>query len=281
MKRLATSLCALLVLATTALTAQSSSSSLALVDSSMSDGNGGVHSMKTMPTASRASKPFSQFGFGGGVSPLGIGMSAATNLNKYMNLRGTGNLFNYTVSNFTTNGFSVGAKLNLASAGTSVDFYPFPNHGFRLSPGVLFYNANAASASFNVASGQSFKLNGVDYYSSAASPVTGVGNLGLHTQKTSFTATTGWGNMIPRRGGHLSFPVEIGAAFTGSPSLNMTLTGVACDQTMVYCMNVGTDPTIQSNLQAQIAKYQKDLDILKVYPIASFGVAYSFGSRTR
>jgi hypothetical protein len=281
MKRFATSLCALLVLATTALTAQTYSSSLALVDSDMSDGNGGVHSMKTMPASSRASKPFSQFGIGGGVSPLGVGMSVATNLNKYMNLRGTGNVFNYTVNNFTTNGFSVGAKLNLASAGTSVDFYPFPNHGFRLSPGVLFYNANAASATFNVASGQSFKLNGVNYYSSAASPVTGVGNLGLNSQKASFTATTGWGNMIPRRGGHLSFPVEIGAAFTGSPSLGMTLTGVACDQTMVYCMNVGTDPTIQSNLQAQIAKYQKDLDILKVYPIASFGIAYSFGSRTR
>jgi hypothetical protein len=281
MKRLATSLCALLVLATSALTAQSSSSSLTLIDSAMSDGSGGVHSMKTMPTASRASKPFSQFGIGVGVSPLGVGMSVATNLNRYMNLRGTGNLFNYTVNNFTTNGFTVGAKLNLASAGTSVDLYPFPNHGFRLSPGVLFYNTNAASAVFNVASGQSFKLNDVNYYSSAANPVTGVGTLGLHTQKTAFTATTGWGNMIPRRGGHLSFPIEIGAAFTGSPSLNMTLTGIACDQTMVFCMNVATNSQIQSNLQAQVAKYQKDLDILKVYPIASFGIAYSFGSKTR
>src|SRR5258708_5593735 len=111
MKRLATSLCALLVLATTALTAQSSSSSLTLVDSSMSDGSGAVHSMKTMPTSTRGSKPFSQFGLGAGVSPLGIGMSVATNLNEYMNLRGTGNLFNYPVNNFTANGFTVGAKL--------------------------------------------------------------------------------------------------------------------------------------------------------------------------
>jgi len=34
----------------------------------------------------------------------------------------------------------------LATAGASVDYYPFASHGFRLSPGVLFLNRIAASA---------------------------------------------------------------------------------------------------------------------------------------
>ena len=52
--------------------------------------------------------------------------------------------------------------------------------------------------------------------------------LGLNTHKPAFTMTTGWGNMIPRRGGHWSVPFEIGAAFTGAPSLNVLLSGVGC-----------------------------------------------------
>jgi len=282
MKRLATSVCALVLSAAAALAAQSSSSSLTLIDSVVPDGGGGgaVHSMRTMPSATRVTKPFSRVAFGGGVSPLGISMSMATNLNRHVNLRSTGNLFNYTINNFTTNGFTVGGKLNLASAASALDFYRFPNHGVRLSPCVLFYNQNAASATFNVSAGQSFTLNDVTYYSSAAHPVTGLGTLGLHTRKTSFTATTGWGNMIPRSGGHWSFPVEIGAAFIGSPSLNMNLSGFACDSTGVYCMDVATNSQIQSNLQAQVAKYRKDLDPLKTYPIASFGMAYSFKTRS-
>jgi hypothetical protein len=279
-KRILSAASAIALCAGVALFGQSSSSSLKLIDSSSAEGAGaGIHSMKTLPSKSRSSKPFSAIAFGGGVSPLGVNMQMATNLNRHVNLRGTGNIFNYNISNFTTNGFTVGGKLNLTSASTAIDLYPFANHGFRISPGALLYNQNAASANFSVTPGQSFTLNNTTYYSSTTNPVTGLGVLGLHPQKTAFTATTGWGNMIPSRGGHWSFPVELGAAFTGAPTLNMNLTGVACDKTGVYCMNVGTDPTIQANLQAQVAKYQKDLNPLKTYPIVSFGLAYSFTTR--
>lgn len=278
MKHLASSL-GVLLLSAVCLSAQSSSS-LALLDSNESDG-AGVHAVRSWhPAAPNTMKPFSHIAFGGGISPLGVNMAMATNLNRYINLRGTGNIFNYTVNNFTTNGFTANGKLNLASAGTSIDIYPFPNHGLRFSPGVLFYNQNGLAANATVAAGQSFTLNSVNYYSSASNPVTATASLGLNTHKQAFTATTGWGNMISRRGGHWSFPVEIGAAFTGSPSLNMTIAGTACDQTGVYCVDVAQNQQIQANLQAQIAKYQNDIDPLKVYPIASFGLAYSFNTRS-
>jgi hypothetical protein len=277
MNRLSVSACALL-LSAAALSAQSSSSSAALVDSFASEGGGAIHSTRSMSPRSSSVKPFSRVAVSGGMSALGVNLSMATNLNRYMNLRGTGNIFNYNVNNFTTNGFTANGKLNLASAGTSVDFYPFPNHGLRFSPGVLFYNQNALTANATVAPGQSFTLNDTTYYSSVSKPVTGSASLGLNTRKQAFTATTGWGNMIPRNGGHWSFPVEIGAAFIGTPSLNMNIAGVACDSTGVYCVDVAANSQIQANLQAQVAKYRKDLDPLKTYPIVSFGVAYSFKS---
>jgi len=280
-KRILSAVSAFALCAGVVLFGQSSSSSLKMIDSSAAEGGGGagIHSMKTLPPKSRSSKPFSAIAFGGGVSPLGVNMQMATNLSRHANLRGTGNIFNYNLNNFTTNGFTATGKLNLTSASTAIDFYPFANHGFRISPGALLYNQNAASAAFSVAPGQSFTLNNTTYYSSATNPVMGRGDLGLHPQKTAFTATTGWGNMIPRRGSHWSLPVEIGAAFTGSPTLKLNLTGFACDSTGAICTNVGTDPNIQANLQAQVAKYQKDLNPLKTYPIVSFGLAYSFTTR--
>jgi hypothetical protein len=225
-------------------------------------------------------KPFSRLAVEVGVSTLGVNLQVATNLDKHINLRATGNVVQYDVNNISTNGFNVDAKLNLATAGASVDFYPFANHGLRFSPGVLFLNQNAASAAFSVAGGTTFTLDNVTYYASTSNPVTGAGDLALHSQNPAFTLTAGWGNVIPRKGGHLSFPVELGVAFIGAPALNIALTsGQVCDANGQNCVDVATDQSVQSNLQAQIAKYKSDLDPLKTYPIASFGVAYSFHVR--
>jgi hypothetical protein len=238
-----------------------------------------VTSLATKPQDSTV-RPFSRLAFGGGVSPLGINLQAAVNANRYINLRGVGNIFNYTVNNISTNGLNINGKLNFATAGASVDFYPFPNHGFRLSPGALFYNQNAVTADVTVAGGTSFTLNNVKYYASSTNPITGNGGLGLNSRNPTFSMTTGWGNMIPRRGGHWSFPFEIGAAFVGAPTINMALTsGQACDAQGQNCVNVATDPTVQANLQAQIAKYKNDVNPFQYYPIVSFGAAYNFKLR--
>lgn len=230
------------------------------------------------PTSTSA--PFSRMAIGGGVSAMGINMQVAVIANRYMNLRGVGNFFNYTVDNISTNGFEASGKFNLATAGASVDFYPFPYHGFRISPGALFYNQNRVTATMTASAGTSFTLDDYTYYSSQASPVTGSGALGLNTSNPAFTITTGWGNMIPRRGGHFSFPFEIGAAFIGTPSVNFALNGgQVCDTNGQNCVNVATDPTVQSNLQAQIAKYKNDVNPYRYYPILSMGMSYSFGLR--
>jgi hypothetical protein len=234
------------------------------------------------------SRPFSHIAFGAGVSPLGIQLQAATNLSSHFNLRGTGNVFNHS-TNFTSNGINATAKLNLASAGAAVDIYPF-HVGFRLSPGVLFYNQNQLTAGAAVPGGTSFTLNGTTYYSAntnsgtGATPINGSGVLGLNTTKPAFTITTGWGNMIPRKG-HWSVPVELGVALIGAPTVNVNLGGWACyDQAQTQCANIGsaTNPiaiAVQSNLTAQVAKWTSDLNPLKTYPIISVGVAYSFHLR--
>ncbi|MDR3774883.1 MAG: hypothetical protein P4L26_16130, partial [Terracidiphilus sp.] len=232
--------------------------------------------------------PFSEIALGGGIGSLGIQLQAATNLSSHFNLRGNGDFFNYS-RNFTSNGLSADAKLNLASAGAAVDIYPF-RVGFRLSPGVLFYNQNQLTAAVTVPAGSSFKLSGTTYYSAntnagtGAAPVNGTGTLGLNINKAAFTVTTGWGNMIPRHG-HFSVPFEVGVAIIGAPTVNVNLGGWAClDQAQTECSNLA-DPTnpiaiaVQGNLATQVAKWTSDLKPLNTYPIVSIGVAYSFHVR--
>lgn len=274
--------------ATSLLSAQSYSSSFVGAGAAP---EGGHAIVQTAPAYSApTSRPFSRVGFGVGVSPLGVQLQATTNLAPHVNLRGTGNLFGYS-TNFTTSGITADAKLNMRSAGAAVDIYPF-HRGFRVSPGLLFYNNNQVTASANVPGGTSFTLNNQTYYSANANPVTGAtpvnGNalLNLHTTNPAFTITTGWGNTLPEHG-HWSFPFEVGVALTGAPSLNVNLGGWACyDKAQTLCTNINskTDPIaleIQDNLHTQVSKWTNDVDPLKTYPIASFGVAYNFSVRSR
>ena len=227
-------------------------------------------------------KPFSRIGESVGVGLMGVNIQAATNINRYMNLRGTGNFVNYAQNNISVNGFTVDAMLNMATGGAGVDFFPFPNHGLRLSGGALFYNQNTVSANVVVSGGTSFKLNGVEYYSSTANPVHGTGSIAFNAQNPAPTFTLGWGNLIPRKGGHWSVPFELGAAMVGTPNLNLALTsGQVCTNPAgtVGCVNVVGNTTLNSNLQAQIATYRNDLDPLRFYPVISVGVGYAFQIR--
>ncbi len=262
------------------LPAQSASTPFSVAAASPSAAEGYTSGTLARPAAANGPSslsPFSRIAFGGGISPMGINLQTAINVNQRMNVRGVGNVFNYSINNIKTNGMNLNGTLNFATAGASLDIYPFPEHGFRLSPGMLLLNRNAVSASLAVDGGTSFELNGVTYYASSTNPITGNGKLGLNSRNPAFTMTTGWGNMISRRGGHLSFPFEVGAAFVGAPAVSVALTGgQACDQFGQNCVNVATDPTVQANLQAQIQKYKSDLSPFQYYPILSFGVAYNF-----
>lgn len=287
MKRIALILTVAMFAAPLALLAQSSSSYTPFLASEAGAGGNG-HAAMGMGGGGGSEGPLSHFGIGAGVSPLGIQLQAATNLTGHLNIRATGNFFNYT-ANFTSNGIAAAATLNLASAGVQADLYPF-RAGFRISPGVLFLNQNQLTAATNVAAGTSLKLDGTTYYSAnpnaetGATPIVGTGTLGLNTTKPAFMATIGWGNTA-RGDHHFSFPVDVGAAFIGAPSVNLNLSGWVCqDQAQTMCSNLanaGNPITVafQSNLSAQVAKWTSDLNPLKTYPIISLGVAYSFRTR--
>jgi hypothetical protein len=251
---------------------------------------GGYDHYAVAPAAYWHQAPFSRIGIGADISPLGVGIKSAIVLNQNFDARVVGNYFSYPNAKFDIDGFNINGNIHMASAAASLDWYPFGSI-FRLSPGVMFYNGNQVSATGGISGGTSFTLGAQTYYAArsnpatGATPLTGTGLLGLHTHTPALTVAGGFGSFVPRSNRHWSFPSEFGVVFMGAPTVNVNLSGWACtDAQETQCTNVA-DPKnpiaiqFNENLQTRIQKWRHDLDVVKVYPIFSYSVVYSFNIR--
>jgi hypothetical protein len=108
---------------------------------------------------------------------------------------------------------------------------------------------------------------------------------GTERPSARFLDDHGLGKPHLSQGRPLVFPFEIGAVFTGAPTIALNPTGYACTTQAdaaingPSCVNMATNSTAQANIASQIAKYQKDLNVLTVYPIFSIGLGYNFKIR--
>lgn len=213
-----------------------------------------------------------RFGLGVTASSLGVGIQAATSVTHNSNLRVGVNGFNYT-DNFSKDGVDYNAKLKLRSAQVTFDQYVIG--GFHISPGILIYNGNTGSANAAVPGGQSFSLGSQNYYSSSSNPVAGAAAVTFN--KVAPMILIGFGNMLPRGRRHFGLNFDAGVAYEGSPKTALNLGGSAClTSTQIACLNAGTDPTVQANVQAEQTKLNNSLSPFKFYPIVALTFSYKF-----
>ena len=242
------------------------------------------------PDATDYQQPFSRIGIGADVSPLGVGIKSAVVLDHTFDARLMGNYFNYNSRQFEIEGFRANADFHLSSIAAALDWYPFASI-WRISPGVLFLNGNQLSGNTDIIPGNSFSLNNQTFYSAnanattGATPLQGSGSLALHSHSAAFTIAGGFGKFIPRSNRHWSFPTEFGVAFTGPPIASAKFTGWVCtDYAQTNCSNVGNNTTpagaqFNGALQTALTKWNRDLALVKVYPLFSYSVVYSFNIR--
>ncbi|HYL84449.1 MAG TPA: hypothetical protein VE263_09450 [Candidatus Angelobacter sp.] len=221
--------------------------------------------------AKRGNRESGLVGIGVRLSTLGAGAEVAVSLNHKLNFRGGFNLFQYN-RGFNHDGITYKGQLNLRSGEAHLDWYPF-GHVFHLSPGLLVYNGNGATATANVPGGSTFTLGGTTYTSDPTNPVTGTGKLDF--RKAAPTALFGFGNLVPQTR-HFTFNFEMGAVFQGSARTKLNLSGNACDSTGVICVNAATDPTVQANVLAEQTKLNNKLSPFQYYPVISIGFGYRF-----
>jgi hypothetical protein len=223
------------------------------------------------PAPRHGSREARAIGVGVRLSTLGAGAEVGVALTNRLNVRGGFNLFQYSPG-FDHDGISYKGQLNLRSGEAHLDWYPL-GHTFHLSPGLLVYNGNGATATANVPGGSTFTLGGTTYTSDPTNPIRGTGKLDF--LKAAPTAIVGFGNLVPQSQ-HFTYNFELGAVFQGSARTKLNLTGSACDSTGFNCVNAATDPTVQANVVAEQTKVNNKLSPFKYYPVISFGFGYRF-----
>jgi hypothetical protein len=160
-----------------------------------------------------------------------------------------------------------------------VDWFPFRG-SFRLSGGATVYNNKGFSGSLDVPDGGSFTLGNDKYFASGPLVGTGLFKLGGNAGgRVSF----GWGNLVPKKGHHFSFDTELGIEFVSKPTVAIGFTGNVCTQTQGKgCANsenggpenASTYAPFLTDVAAEQAKLQSDVNFLSFYPIISVGVGW-------
>jgi hypothetical protein len=228
------------------------------------------------PSASQrpAGRSSGTFGVGVDVSSLGIGGQFAVKVLQRANARIGFNLFNYSHT-LSSDGIAYAGTLNLRSVSANFDYFLVSS--LHISPGVLLYNGNNVTANAAVPGGHTFTVGGTTYESGATSPIAGTGELNM--SKIAPELLIGFGNLIPRGRRHWGIEAEVGAAYQGAPRVSLALTGLACvppSSAGPACVNAATDPTVQSNIASQQAKFSHDVSVFRFYPVVSLGFSYSF-----
>ena len=101
-------------------------------------------------------------------------------------------------------------------------------------------------------------------------------------RKVSPGLSFGFGNMIPRTRGRVSFPVEAGFYYVGQPSLKVDFSGSACDPqypASIGCQPVMQDPGFRRDLAAFIVRNNHNLSYASFFPVFSVGFSYSLSNR--
>ena len=224
--------------------------------------------LKRAPVIFEELRPFRSYAVGFTGSTLGAGFQIATPLAGRINLRYGFNLVEFT-DPFSIDGIDYHAGIHLKSSQTTLDWFFGP---FHVSPGIL-YLKNNMSAPASVGPGRTFVLGTQTFLNSVDDPVTGSSSV-IYPRTISPMLLIGYGNVLPRTGQHLSFPVEVGFAYTGAPEINLNLNGTACVPKGCVTFSQSTDA--QGSLKQEIQILNDDLKHYSVFPIVSVGLAYRF-----
>ena len=230
----------------------------------------GVGTVAAQPVSSE----HSHFGVGLKAGTLGIGVDVAVPLAHKLNVRAGVTTFSLN-HDFDSDGITLAAKLKLRSFDTHLDWFPFGG-GFHLSPGLVLYNGTEVDATASIANNKQFTLGNDDLYSNPANPVKGTATVGFAHVAPSILF--GWGNLVPRGNRRWAVQLETGVIYSRQPNLVLALTGSACTSPngTGNCRDISTDPQLKQDVQDQQDKVNKDLNVLKAFPVVSFGFSYKF-----
>jgi hypothetical protein len=199
-------------------------------------------------------------------------MDVAVPIQRKLNVRVGANGLNYSRT-FNKDNVGYKGRLAMRSVQATLDYFPFGGN-FHLSPGMLLYNGTKVDASAAVPGGQTFDLGSTTYLSSTTDPLRGSANLRVKRVAPMFLF--GFGNLVPRSHRHLIVSIEAGAIYQGQANIGLNFGGSACDSSGLNCASVISDPTFQSNVIKEQQKLQRNVSLIRFYPVVAFSIGWRF-----
>jgi hypothetical protein len=199
-------------------------------------------------------------GGGGGGLDLGIGLHAGTTglgidasklLFSHLGVRGEFNYLGFGLSE-TFSDVTYSAKLRLQSIPLLVDLYPGARGSFHVSGGVVFNQTHLVGTGVPGAGG-TLTINHDTYTSS---------EIGVLSGAFRYPSTGGYfglGFGTPAKKSMIAGTFNLGVIL-GKPSVSLSATGAS------------TNPALASDLAAQQATTQKDVNKLTFFPVLSSGI---------
>ncbi len=201
------------------------------------------------------------FAVGAGVSTLGYGVHAATEVNSFLALRLNGNFGDFTVPDYGLLGSNLGGldydiDASMQSIGLLADFHPLglsPIGGGFVLTGGIYYNQNEFDFTSQATAGTPIGGTPLPF------DATVIANM---TFDREFAPYAGLGydgtfqGVLP-----VSFFITAGVLFQGSPSVTLT-------------ESTGLVP--QGDLDAEAAQIEDDASNYEYYPVVALGLTISF-----
>lgn len=192
---------------------------------------------------------------GAKVSTLGMGVELTKSFTENINGRLGYNKWSFDRTG-TEDGVTYDIDVGLQTVGAAIDWYVFSG-SFRVTGGLMS-NGNeidlAGTPTENVEIGD-------EIYSPA--------ELGTVAGTVDFKSTApylgiGWGNPVADDKG-FGFTFDLGVMFQGSPNVELTADGT-----------LASDADFLAELAKEEANLESDLENLKLWPVAAFGISYQF-----
>ena len=213
----------------------------------------------------------SRFGLAFTTSTLGLGADVAVRIVQPVNLRVGFSTFKYGQDGIQ-DGVSYHGDLTLQSMRALVDLYPF-GHGFHVSPGLLFHNANHVTASAALPTGKVLSAGDESFIVDPQNPIVGSAKSRVHSVAPMLMV--GFGSLLPKKS-HFAYSFDVGVVYQGSPTSTFKLDGGACDPTGQFCGNVADDASIQGQAQSARQDLNSAVSFMRFYPLFSVSVGYHF-----
>ena len=207
--------------------------------------------------ASRASAQ-SQWSLGAQVGTSGIGGEVAFVASPHFTLRGSYSWLHYD-GEVKGDVLTYKGHFHLSMGGLFGDWHPWASHGFLLTAGAYIgareVGGGAGLQSVNTIGGQTFTFDEVHGLKATAKLDQFAPTLGL-----------GYDNTFLHK--HWGFKAQAGVVFSDQPRAELsTVNGI---------LDPATLQRLQMAIQAEQAKIDNHLTILKTYPLVELGVAYRF-----